>query len=231
MHRRVSRRRFMAATLAAAPAALAARSAEAWWLPWVGDARAAARPPRAGIPGSAGRVARRLVAGGSRTPESAPARRRPGSPAPAAYAARAARPDAIAHAVAVGVAALRGATRGVLRSAAALHLRYYPWYGSNPWRHWDQDGRKPPDDIAAFAVPALGPYDSRDAKVIEQHARGSPTPASAPMNLSWWGPGSAEDRAVPLIMDVMRAHDIHVAFHLEPYADDRANRLRDDCCT
>ncbi len=36
------------------------------------------------------------------------------------------------------------------------------------------------------------------------------------------------DRAVPLIMDVMRAHDIHVTFHLEPYADARANRLADD---
>src|SRR5438874_2583410 len=82
-------------------------------------------------------------------------------------------------------------------------------------------------DLAAFAMPALGAYDSRDAQVIEQHARWIADAGVGAVNLSWWGPGSAEDRAVPLIMDVMRAHDIHVAFHLEPYADDRATRLAD----
>src|SRR5206468_270243 len=50
-------------------------------------------------------------------------------------------------------------------------FEYYPWYQSNPWRHWDGGGRTPPLDIASFAVPALGAYDSRDARVIEQHAR------------------------------------------------------------
>src|SRR4029077_11636910 len=107
-------------------------------------------------------------------------------------------------------------------------FEYYPWYQADPWRHWDQAGRTPPTDIAAFAVPALGPYDSRDAKVIEQHAKWIADAGVGAVNLSWWGPGSAEDRAGPVIMDVMRAHDIHVTFHLEPYADDRANRLKDD---
>ena len=36
------------------------------------------------------------------------------------------------------------------------------------------------------------------------------------INVSWWGRGSYEDRAVHLLMDVMRAHRIHVTFHLEP---------------
>ncbi len=107
-------------------------------------------------------------------------------------------------------------------------LEYYPWYQNDPWRHWDQSGRNPPLDIAAFAVPGLGAYDSRDAKTIEQHARWMADAGVGAVNLSWWGPGSPEDRAVPLIMDVLRAHDIHVTFHLEPYADDRATRLADD---
>jgi glycosyl hydrolase family 99 len=107
-------------------------------------------------------------------------------------------------------------------------FEYYPWYQLGPWRHWDQSGRNPPNDLAAFAVPALGPYDVRDAKVIEQHAKWIADAGVGAVNLSWWGPGSPEDRAVPLIMDVMRAHDIHVAFHLEPYADDRATRLAAD---
>ena len=29
-------------------------------------------------------------------------------------------------------------------------------------------------------------------------------------------------------MDVMRAHDIHVTFHIEPYADDRALHYASD---
>jgi hypothetical protein len=107
-------------------------------------------------------------------------------------------------------------------------FEYYPWYQASPWRHWDEGARTPPIDIAAFAVPALGPYDSRDAKAIEQHAKWINEAGVGAINLSWWGPGSVEDRAVPLIMDVMRAHDIHVTFHLEPYADDRASRLADD---
>lgn len=107
-------------------------------------------------------------------------------------------------------------------------FEYYPWYQSVPWRHWDEGGRTPPLDLAAFAVPALGAYDSRDVKAIEQHARWIADAGVGAVNLSWWGQGSVEDRAVPLIMDVMRAHDIRVAFHLEPYADSRASRLSED---
>jgi len=107
-------------------------------------------------------------------------------------------------------------------------FEYYPWYQSSPWRHWDQAQRNPPVDIAAFAVPALGPYDSRDAKAIEQHATWIAEAGVGAINISWWGPDSVEDRAVPLIMDVMRAHDIHVTFHLEPYSDTRAARVASD---
>ncbi|HET7747018.1 MAG TPA: twin-arginine translocation signal domain-containing protein, partial [Vicinamibacteria bacterium] len=31
-------------------------------------------------------------------------------------------------------------------------FEYYPWYGASPWRHWDQWGRRPPDDLAANYV-------------------------------------------------------------------------------
>jgi glycosyl hydrolase family 99 len=107
-------------------------------------------------------------------------------------------------------------------------FEYYPWYQAGPWRHWDAGGRTPPIDIAAFAVPALGPYDSRDAKAIEQHARWIADAGVGAINISWWGQGSPEDRAVPLIMDVMRAHDVHVTFHIEPYSDSRSARFADD---
>lgn len=104
---------------------------------------------------------------------------------------------------------------------------YYPWYGVDPYRHWDEGDRRPPGDIASNYLPALGLYDSRSARVIEQHARWIKDSGVGAVNLSWWGRGTYEDAAVPLIMDVMRAFDIKVTFHLEPY-DGRELRLADD---
>lgn len=107
-------------------------------------------------------------------------------------------------------------------------FEYYPWYHADPWFHWDQWDRNPPDDIAANHVPRLGPYDSRSRAVIEQHARWIAESGAGAVNLSWWGPDSAEDRLVPLLMDVMKDHGLKVAFHLEPYADDHGARWQED---
>jgi hypothetical protein len=107
-------------------------------------------------------------------------------------------------------------------------FEYYPWYGANPWVHWNGWGHTPPSDIAATAYPALGPYDSRARSVIEQHAQWIRAAGAAAVNLSWWGPGSREDQAVDGIMDVMHAYGIQVAFYLEPYRADRVMHLVDD---
>jgi hypothetical protein len=107
-------------------------------------------------------------------------------------------------------------------------FEYYPWYGTNPWRHWNLWDRQPPSDIAATSVPLLGPYDSRSTSVIEQHARWIADSGVGAINISWWGQGSFEDQAVPLIMDVMHDHDIHVTFHLEPYRTNRVTSYADD---
>jgi hypothetical protein len=107
-------------------------------------------------------------------------------------------------------------------------FEYYPWYGAAPWVHWDQWDRVPPDDIASHYVPRLGPYDSLSPAVLDQHARWIADSGAGAINLSWWGPGSPEDRAVPAVMDAMRAHDIKVTFHLEPYDDERTSRYAED---
>ncbi len=60
---------------------------------------------------------------------------------------------------------------GIPTSAQHFAFEYYPWYRTDPWRHWDQWDRRPPLDIAATSMPLLGPYDSRDARVLERHAR------------------------------------------------------------
>lgn len=107
-------------------------------------------------------------------------------------------------------------------------FEYYPWYATDPYRHWDEMGRRPPTDLAAPSMPLLGAYDSRSRRVVEQHARWIADSGVGAINVSWWGRDSFCDRAVPLLMDVMRAHDIRVTFHLEPYRDDRALNFVDD---
>lgn len=107
-------------------------------------------------------------------------------------------------------------------------FEYYPWYGSSPVRHWNHWDRVPPDDIAAYYFPALGPYDSRSTATIEQHARWIAESGVGAVNLSWWGQDSYEDRATPLVMDVMRDHSIKVAFHLEPYSPTHGQDFADD---
>ena len=77
-------------------------------------------------------------------------------------------------------------------------------------------------------MPKLGPYDSRDLAVVEQHARWITESGAGGINISWWGPGSYEDRAVHRIMDVMRDHDLRVTFHLEPFRQNRAVTYVDD---
>lgn len=70
-----------------------------------------------------------------------------------------------------------------------VHIFYYLWYGSpsmdNKYIHWDhvlvphwdpkiaashaQGKHAPPEDIASSFYPELGPYSSRDPKVLESH--------------------------------------------------------------
>jgi hypothetical protein len=85
-----------------------------------------------------------------------------------------------------------------------------------------------PAGIAATSMPKLGPYDSRNRAVLEQHARWITESGAGGINISWWGPGSYEDRAVHGIMDVMRDHGLRVTFHLEPFREDRVAHYVDD---
>jgi hypothetical protein len=108
-------------------------------------------------------------------------------------------------------------------------FEYYPWYGGPPdYEHWDYLGRHPPLDLSTRYVPKLGPYDVRAVPTLEQHARWIRDAGIGGVALSWWGRESWQDRAVPLILDVLHAHDLKATFALEPYADDRARYYASD---
>ncbi len=109
---------------------------------------------------------------------------------------------------------------------------YYPWYG-NPstdggWVHWDQNNHQPPQDIGSDYFPALGAYSSRDPQVLAQHMAWLRQAGIGVIITSWWGQGSYEDRAVPLILQTAERYGIKVAFHIEPYGGRTAEKLVSD---
>ena len=107
-------------------------------------------------------------------------------------------------------------------------FEYYPWYGTNPYRHWEEGGHVPPIDLASNYMPKLGAYDSKATTAIEQHARWILDSGAGAINVSWWGRDSREDSVVPVLMDVMAAHGIQVTFHLEPYSERHAFNYASD---
>jgi hypothetical protein len=107
-------------------------------------------------------------------------------------------------------------------------FEYYPWYRTDPWDHWNEGGRNPPGEIGSNYMPALGPYDVRSTATLERHARWIAEAGAGAIDVSWWGPDSNENKAVSLLMDVMAAHDIHVAFYVEPYHERHAETYADD---
>jgi hypothetical protein len=80
---------------------------------------------------------------------------------------------------------------------------YYGWYGGPPaYRHWaNATGQpayqyNPPATISAADYPQLGPYDSHDPKVIDQHLRWAQEAGIDTLISSWWGPGAYEDQSL-----------------------------------
>jgi hypothetical protein len=109
---------------------------------------------------------------------------------------------------------------------------YYPWYGtpavSEEWRHWNEgnssgqiphdpnrilpDGRR---DIAAEDYPLLGPYDSNNESVIEQHVEWAKEAGIDCFIVSWWGNGTFEDKALSHIRKVCEREEFDFTVYLE----------------
>jgi glycoprotein endo-alpha-1,2-mannosidase len=105
------------------------------------------------------------------------------------------------------------------RRAAAIF--YYPWYGSaardGAYLHWEQNGRRPPLDVASHYYPARGPYSSGDPKVLRAQMRDIARAGVRQVVTSWWGWGSLEDVRLPMLLRAAKARGLRVAAHLEPY--------------
>lgn len=109
---------------------------------------------------------------------------------------------------------------------------YYPWY-SNPenhehWVHWNEPDFNPPLDISSDFYPLLGPYSSFDPLAVARHFAWLRRTGVGVVITSWWGQGSIEDEAVPLLLEMAERYSLKVAFHIEPYGERSIDRVVDD---
>jgi len=107
------------------------------------------------------------------------------------------------------------------KPAPAVAAFYYPWYG-NPtfdgeWRHWDEGGHTPPDDIGSDYYPARGAYSSSDESTVNSQMAEIAAIGVNEVIISWWGRGSFEDQRMALIVGAAHGHGLAIAAHIEPY--------------
>ncbi len=115
---------------------------------------------------------------------------------------------------AVGAASAQGAT-------PLVSVFFYPWYGTpahdGAYVHWNQNGRRPPVDIASDFFPQRGPYSSSEPRVLQAQLQEIAAAGIDELAVSWWGRDSAEDRRLPTVVAAARRQRLAVAVHLEPY--------------
>ena len=107
------------------------------------------------------------------------------------------------------------------RVVGDVAIFYYPWYGTpqldGGWLHWQQHGSTPPAGIASGWYPQRGAYSSSDRRIQAAQMREIAAAGIGTVIVSWWGPGSVEDRLLGRVTKVARATGLRVALHLEPY--------------
>ncbi|GAC1320668.1 MAG: hypothetical protein NVSMB12_20490 [Acidimicrobiales bacterium] len=129
--------------------------------------------------------------------------------------------------------------RPVVRAAAvpARHgtgvaAFYYPWYArqdtDGAWRHWDQGGHVPPDDIGSDYYPMRGAYSSSDGPTVESQMGDLAASGIDEAISSWWGRGSYEDSVLPGVIAAASHHGVAVGVHLEPYVGRTAASVMTD---
>jgi hypothetical protein len=109
---------------------------------------------------------------------------------------------------------------------------YYPWYASAPydgqWRHWDEGGHTPPDDIGSDYYPARGAYSSSDPSVVDAQMAEISGAGVNEVVSSWWGEGSFEDQKLSLVTAKAAAHGLSTGVQIEPYVGRTAASVGQD---
>lgn len=117
------------------------------------------------------------------------------------------------------------------RFARQVLAFYYPWYGnpatSGRWLHWQGPHGEAPRQSPTLNHPTLGFYDSHDPAVIARHVAQAKAAGITALVVSWWGIGSFEDKALPVILAAAADAGLHVTVYLEQQKDGVAGATRD----
>jgi glycoprotein endo-alpha-1,2-mannosidase len=110
---------------------------------------------------------------------------------------------------------------GDLAPSTRVGIFYYPWFATprkdGQYAHWQQNGVRPPREVASSFYPARGVYSSADALVVDAQMHEIAAAGIGLVITSWWGRDSGEDRRLPLLLGAARRHGLAVAVHHEPY--------------
>ncbi len=94
---------------------------------------------------------------------------------------------------------------------------YYPWYGNEAYggsnSHWGSYSWLDIEESEHY--PLLGPYDSRDPRVIMSHIRMAKSYGIDGFIVSWWGIDRYEDRVLPEILGVAEKEGFKVTVYYE----------------
>jgi hypothetical protein len=105
--------------------------------------------------------------------------------------------------------------------SSQVAIFYYAWYGTprvdGDWLHWGQGQFQPPQGIGSTYYPKRGPYSSGDPKLVRDQMREIAAAGIDTVVVSWWGPGSMEDRRLRPVAAAARAAGLSVALHVEPW--------------
>jgi len=83
------------------------------------------------------------------------------------------------------------------------------------WGAWAAAEAQPPDDIAGDFYPLLDPYSSADPEVVRQHFDWLQEAGIGALVVPWPGPGTLEDRALPIVLETAAARDMGVMIAVE----------------
>jgi hypothetical protein len=96
---------------------------------------------------------------------------------------------------------------------------YYGWYGSpsvsGTWVHWSGVDQTAGRIRTSTHYPLLGPYDSHDPKVIEQHVRSARDAGLTGFIVSWWSQRDFHDRGMPLLLDTAQRFGLRITIYFE----------------
>lgn len=109
---------------------------------------------------------------------------------------------------------------------------YYGWYGnpqvSGRWVHWHEVDEANKRIGSSTHYPQLGPYDSHDPKVVEQHCRWAREAGIDGFIFSWWQPNDFHDQGLPLLLDTAQRFGLTVTAYFETVPNnDRTKALSD----